>query len=128
MEMEKVINMNKVIQRVIKVLSFIVCVLSIVFILYGSIKLARVEEAIVSQDIESGIPGIEIVEPSNIITGEDAQRIVSISVASLLVGVTGLFISSRVKIREGVSSSTQAESITQPYNTLDKTDQSSNEQ
>ena len=92
------INMNKVIQQVIKVVSLIVCVLSIVFILYGSMKLARVQEAIVSQDIESGIPGIEIVQPSNVITGEDAQRIVSISVASLLVGFTGYFISSRVKI------------------------------
>jgi hypothetical protein len=36
MEMEKVINMNKVIQPVIKVVSSIVCVLSVVFIL-GSI-------------------------------------------------------------------------------------------
>lgn len=121
MGIEKVMNMNKV----IKVFSLIVSVLSLIFILYGSIKLVRVEEAMVSQNIDSGIPGIEIVQPSNVITGEDAQRIVSLSVASLIVGVGGYFISSRIANNNTVTSDKKDENISQSNTTLDETDQNS---
>lgn len=84
-------------KKVVQVVSLIVSALSLIFILYGSIKLARVEAATVPQDIESGIPGIEIVQTSNVITREDAQIIVGVSVAALVVGLTGYFISSRME-------------------------------
>lgn len=91
-------------KKIIQVVSLIVAGLSLIFILYGSIKLARVEAATVSPDIESGIPGVEIVQPSNVITREDAQIIVGISVATLVLGIVGYFISSRMEFRETVPS------------------------
>jgi hypothetical protein len=110
-------------KKVIQVVSLIVSVLSLVFILYGSIKLARVEAATVPQDVESGISGIEIVQPSNVITREDAQVIVGVSVAALVVGLAGYFISSRMEFQKTVPSTRKSRNIPQLNNTLERMDQ-----
>lgn len=71
-----------------------VSALSIVFLLYGSMKLARVNAATVPQEINSGIPGVEIAQPSKVLSNEDAQIIIGVAGGTLILGVFGYIASS----------------------------------
>ncbi|MEM9888651.1 MAG: hypothetical protein AAF849_22330 [Bacteroidota bacterium] len=84
-------------KTIIQTFCVIVSVLSLIFFLYGSIKLYRIESGNTFQNIESGIPGVEIVQPSNLLTREDVQAIIAVSVAGLVIGIGGTVISSNMK-------------------------------
>ncbi|MBD1903365.1 hypothetical protein NDI44_22830 [Trichocoleus sp. DQ-A3] len=111
-------------KKVIQVVSIIVAILSLVFLLYGSIKLARVEAATVPQNVESGIRGVEIVQPSNIISREDAQIIMSVSMATFVIGVAGFFLSSRMEFGEPSPSIEKSQTKPQANSSLEREDES----
>lgn len=81
-------------KKVIQAISLVVACLSFVLLLYGSIKLARVEAATVPQSLKSGIPGVEIVQSSNVTSRKNAQIIMGFSLATLIIGSAVFFISS----------------------------------
>jgi hypothetical protein len=85
-------------KKIVKVVSVVISALSIVFLLYGSMKLARVNAATVPQQINSGIPGVEIAQPSKVISNEDAQIIMGVASGTLILGVAGYIASSRKDI------------------------------
>lgn len=78
-----------------KILSVGVIVLSVLFFAFGLIKLARAQEPPKAPTIESGIPGIEVVQPLPINTNQ-AQYIIVSSLATLGLGVAGFVVSSRI--------------------------------
>ncbi len=78
-----------------KIISSIAIFLSIIFLMFGLIKLARAQEPPQAPMIESGIPGVEVVLPSPISTNE-AQNIILGSLATLGLGFAGFVVSSRL--------------------------------
>ncbi len=79
-------------KKVIRVISSIVIVFSFVFLLYGTIKLFRVDEAAKNiQNIDIGIAGVQIVQPSKIISKENTQVIIGISAVTLVMGIVCYF-------------------------------------
>ena len=109
-------------KKVIQAISLIIATFGFVFLLYGGMKLARVDAATVPQDIETGIPGIEIVQPSKVLSREDAQLIIGISVAVLAVGIAGYFVSSRADFEETVPRIGSSRTKAQPNNTVQRTE------
>lgn len=78
-----------------KILSVGVIVLSVLFLAFGLMKLARAQEPPKAPTIVSGIPGVEVIVPSPINTNQ-AQYIIGSSLAMLGLGVAGFVVSSRI--------------------------------
>jgi hypothetical protein len=78
-----------------KIISVGFIVLSVLLFAWGCIKLARAQEPPKAAMIESGIPGVEVVQPSPINTNQ-AQYIIGSSLAMLGLGVAGFVVSSRI--------------------------------
>jgi ribose/xylose/arabinose/galactoside ABC-type transport system permease subunit len=110
-------------KKVIQTVSLIIATFGFVFLLYGGMKLARVEAATVPQEIETGIPGIEIVQPSKVLSREDAQVIIGVSVAALAIGIAGYFVSSRTDFGETVPRIGSSRTNPQPNNTVQRTEE-----
>jgi len=87
-------------KKIVKIVSIVISALSIVFLLYGSMKLARVNAATVPQNIDSGIPGVEIAQPAKVMGREDAQVIVGVAAATLILGAAGYITSSSKEIED----------------------------
>jgi hypothetical protein len=87
-------------KKIVQIASIMISALSIIFLLYGSIKLARVDAATVPQNIDSGIPGVEIAQPSKVIGREDTQIIMGVAAATLMLGAAGYAGSSRKKVED----------------------------
>lgn len=81
-------------KKVIQIFSGLIIVLSIIFFLYGTIKLARAEEAANSLKIDSGNPGITIEAPKSWINKEKSEIIIGVSVVTLISGYVGFSLSS----------------------------------
>jgi len=110
-------------KKIIQAISLIIATLGFVFLLYGGMKLVRVEAATVPQDIETGIPGIEIVQPSKVLNREDVQVIIGVSVAALAIGIAGYFVSSRTDFGETVPRIGTSQIKPQPNNTVQRTEE-----
>jgi hypothetical protein len=82
-------------KRLLKILSVGFMVLSVFFFAFGLIKLARAQEPPKAPTIESGIPGVEVVQPLPINTNQ-AQYIIVSSLATLGLGFAGFVVSSRL--------------------------------
>lgn len=82
-------------KRLLKILSVGVIVLSVLFLAFGLMKLARAQEPPKAPIIVSGIPGVEVIVPSPINTNQ-AQYIIGSSLAMLGLGVAGFVVSSRI--------------------------------
>ena len=110
-------------KKVIQSISLIIAILGFVFLLYGGMKLVRVDAATGFQDIETGIPGIEIVQPSKVLSREDAQVIIGISVAVLAIGIAGYFVSSRTDFGETVPRIVSSRIKPQPDKTVQRAEE-----
>lgn len=84
-------------KNIIKTVSIIISILSLIFMLYGSIKLARVNAETVPPQIESGIPGVEIVEPSPFIDEETSKAIITVAFTTFVISLGGFVVSSLKK-------------------------------
>lgn len=82
-------------KKVIRAISIGFLVLSLLFLVYGSIKLARAEATPPPLNIVSGIPQVEIEQPSPLINKHNAQLIMGVSLMTAVLGGTGLLISLR---------------------------------
>jgi len=89
---QEAINMKK---TLFKIFTVGVIVLSVLLFAFGCIKLARAQELPKAPMIESGIPGVEVVQPLPINTNQ-AQYIIGSSLAMLGLGVAGFVVSSRI--------------------------------
>ena len=83
-------------KKIFKSLSVAFIVFSILFFAFGCIKLARAQEPPKAPTIESGIPGVEVVQPLPINTNE-AEYIIFTSLATLGLGIAGFLVSSRIR-------------------------------
>ena len=85
-------------KKIGKIISIVVSVFSSILLLYGSIKLAHINAATVPQEINTGIPGVEIVQPSKVMSNEDAQKIIIVAFGTLILGVVSYIASSGKEI------------------------------
>lgn len=86
-------------KKAIQIVSTVVVVLSIMFFLYGTIKLSRVEAVeppqIINPDFGDEIK-VELITP--LINKEKAEVIIGVSIVTLVLGVVGFSLSSRKKL------------------------------
>ncbi len=82
-------------KKVIQGISVLLTAIGLIFFLYGSIKLARVEAQETTAKISSGIPNVEVVQSSPI-SQETAQIIIGVSIIPLVFGGAGLWFSSKM--------------------------------
>jgi hypothetical protein len=82
-------------KKIIKIISAVVTGFSVLLLVYGCIKLARVEAA---QPIDSGSDDIRIEQPEPLINKDVAQIIIGVSVVTLVLGGVGFTLSSQKRV------------------------------
>lgn len=91
-------------KKFVQVLSFGAVVLSLIFLLYGSVKLYRATQP---QSFDTGVPGVEVISPLPLISEQQAQAVMGVSLVFLILSGTTLFVSSKQSFRIDIFTSSK---------------------
>jgi hypothetical protein len=86
------------VKKIFRGFSLVIAVFSLVFLLYGSIKLAHAQEPPHTFKIDDS--DIEVVSPSVSMSEETAEAVIGVSVVTLIVGGVGFFLSANKESNE----------------------------